>query len=87
MLACGPGRNDAPARDVIKATMEGITQMRSGSGGKLVAAAERLINGLRAYRDPVSLVETTRKTFPSVTIETDRRHPTYVGRCPGKTRG
>lgn len=46
--------------------------------GKLVNAAGRLINELRAHPDPIRLVEQTRKLLPSATIDSERNHPTYL---------
>ena len=70
-------RDDAPATEVVKETLARIDRMRSGSGGKLVNAAGRLINELRAHPDPIGLVEETRKLLPSATIDSERGHPTY----------
>ncbi len=77
LLACWPRNDQAKPRDVIHATRSGIEAMRRGTGGKLVAAAERLLNGIEQHPNPVALVERTRATFPSPTVESDRRHPTY----------
>ena len=76
MIACWPARDDAPATEVVKETLARIDRMRSGSGGKLVNAAGRLINELRAHPDPIGLVEETRKLLPSATIDSERGHPT-----------
>ena len=77
MSACWPAGDDAPATEVVKETLARIDRMRSGSGGKLVNAAGRLINELRAHPDPLGLAEQTRKLLPSATIDSDRGHPTY----------
>ena len=87
MLACWPRDNEASARQVIQATRAGIEAMSRGTGGKLVSAAERLLNGIEQHRDPVALVERTRATFPSATVESDRRHPTYPQREASMDRG
>ena len=77
MIACWPARDNAPATEVLSQTMERIDRMRSGTGGKLVNAAGRLINELRAHPDPIRLVEQTRKLLPSATIDSERNRPTY----------
>ena len=77
MIACWPASDNARATEVVKETLSRIDRMRSGSGGKLVNAAGRLINELRAHADPLGLVEQTRKLLPSATIDSERAHPTY----------
>ena len=83
MLACWPAEDAAPAREVIDATRDGVGAMRRGTGGKLVEFADRIRNGIAHHPDPVDLVERTRATFPSSTVESDRRHPTYPGYAAG----
>ena len=82
-LACWPDRDDAAASDVIQHTAAGIEALRRGNGGKLPTAAARLLNGLEKHHDPIGLVERTREKFPSRTVETDRRHPSYPARGAG----
>ena len=52
MIAYWPAKDEAPAVEVVKETLERIEHMRAGSGGKLVSAAGRLINELRAHQTP-----------------------------------
>ena len=80
MIACWPATDDAPASQVINETLARIDLMRSGSTGKLVEAAERLINELRGHPDPLGMVEATRKLLPSATVDSERRHPEYQPR-------
>lgn len=76
-LACWPQDDKASAKEVIQRTLNGISAMARGSGGKLTMTSERLINGLENHPDPIGLVERTRVRLPSPTIETDRTHPSY----------
>lgn len=84
MLACWPSDDDAPAWDVLDATMKGIQAMVRGDGGRLPNAGARLLNGLRKHPDPERLVALTRRHLPSPTISTDRAHPSFSER-PGTT--
>ena len=77
MLACWPGDDDAPAWDVLDATMNGIRALVRGDGGKLPNAGARLLNGLQKHPDPERLVELTRRHLPSPTISTDSAHPSF----------
>ncbi len=77
LLACWPTDDNAPARDVLKVTIGTISAMRRGEGGKLRETANRLVWGLEQHSHPERMVEETRASFPSPTVETDRRHPTY----------
>lgn len=77
MLACWPGKDHAPANEIIDRTLDGITAMARGDGGKLKDAAGRLHNCLKLHANPTGLVEKTRLLLPSATVETDRLHPTY----------
>ena len=76
-IACWPYEDKASAKEVIQQTLNGISAMARGSGGKLRMSSERLVNGLEAHPDPIRLVERTRARLPSQTIQTDRTHPSY----------
>ncbi len=76
-LACWPHDDKASAKEVIERTLDGISAMARGSGGKLTMTSARLINGLENHPDPIRLVERTRARLPSQTIQTDRAHPSY----------
>ena len=88
LLACWPTDDGLDAREIALLTREKINQMRSGTGGKLKACAERLINGLDKHPDPVELVQRTRAIcLPSPTVEAERRHPSYPVRGAGLPTG
>ena len=77
LIACWPRNYDASPREVINKTIDEVERMAQGSGGKLRRSAQRLANGLRNHPSPERLVEQTRERFPSPTITSDRKHPTY----------
>lgn len=76
LIASWPARDDADPDEVIRATLKNVGNLVC-SGGPLPNASARLINELENHPDPVTLVERTRRRFPSPTVVTDRLHPTY----------
>ena len=83
LIACWPRNDKASNKEVIDKTIKEVEQMAGGSGGKLRHSARRLVEGLRHHPKPEQLVERTREQFPSPTITSDRKHPTYPqGRGP-----
>ena len=77
IMASWPMEDDRPAGEVIQKTINDVTRMIAGTGGRLPGAGERLVRGLQTDPDPESFVERVRERLPSPTIETDRQHPTY----------
>ena len=75
-LAFWPADDNAPARAVIEATMEGLKEsVQPWDTRALWRAGGRLMNALEQHPDPEPLVEAVRKRLPSPTVESGRRYP------------
>ena len=75
-LAFWPADDNALARAVIEATMEGLKEsVQPWDTRALWRAGGRLMNALEQHPDPEPLVEAVRKRLPSPTVESGRRYP------------
>ena len=80
LMAAWPANDSASTEEIADATERTISRMCYGTGGKLKEAGRQILNSLEAHPDLNGLIERTRRTLPSATIEAERQHPTYSGR-------
>lgn len=84
LMACWPDEDDSNTHERIQATNAALKTMGEG---RLPGTSRRLAERLENHPDPTDLVNRTRLNLPSLTIETDRGHPTYPKRPSGGWRG
>ena len=84
LMACWPSNDKTSTTEIIKTTMRMLTAM---AGGRLPATARRLAKRLGEHPNQRDLIKRTRQNLPSLTIETDRDHPTHPKRASGPWLG
>ncbi len=87
LMACWPDNDDATAGQIIHTTALVLNRMGGEGGGRLPGTATKLAARLTGHPDREDLVSRTRMNLPSLTIETDRDHPSHPQRPVGPWQG
>jgi len=87
LMACWPDNDDATAGQIIHTTALVLHRMGGEGGGRLPGTATKLAARLTGHPDREDLVSRTRMNLPSLTIETDRDHPSHPQRPVGPWQG
>ena len=87
LVACWPAKADATAGEIVHSAALVLTAMGGEGGGRLPATATKLAGRLREHPNREDLIRRTRLNLPSLTIETDRDHPTHPERAAGRWQG
>ena len=78
LMACWPDNDDDS--DTHKRIHATSATLKAMGEGRLPATSRTLAERLENHPDPTDLVNRTRLNLPSLTIETDRDHPTHPKR-------
>lgn len=87
LMACWPDDDSATAGQIIHTTALVLNAMGADGGGRLPATATKLAARLRTHPDREDLLNRTRMNLPSLTIETDRDHPSHPRHPVGPWQG